>query len=246
LRIAIFSDVHGNCVALEAVLSDIKRQSIDEMVCLGDAIQGGSQPTETVSRLRELKVPTVMGNSDAWLLTGETASGGERVSKAQLEVRAWSLSKLKEKDLDFIRQFKSIITLPLGDQSLVCFHGSPASFDDLIFPTTPEEVFQRLVSGYGNAILCGGHAHLQHLRRFKDSFYFNPGSVGFSYDHSQAGEEPHADSWAEYAIISAREKCVGLEFRRVPFDAREWTMVTARSGRPYAEKVTREYSSSRI
>lgn len=213
------------------------------MVCLGDAIQGGAQPAETVARLRERMMPTVMGNSDAWLLTGKNTSE-EQVSSAQLEVRAWSLSKLKEKHLDFIRQFKNIIKLPLGDESLVCFHGSPASFDDLVVPTTPEEEFERLVSGYGNAILCGGHAHLQHLRRFKDSFYFNPGSVGFSYDHSQAGEEPHADGWAEYAIISAREKCVGLEFRRVPFDAREWTRVTARSGRPYAEKVTREYSSN--
>jgi hypothetical protein len=108
------------------------------MVCLGDAIQGGSQPAESVSRLRDLRVPTVMGNSDAWLLTGEISSVGEPVSSVQLEVRAWSLSKLKEADLDFIRQFKNVIKLPLGDESLVCFHGSPASFDDLIWPSTPE------------------------------------------------------------------------------------------------------------
>jgi predicted phosphodiesterase len=136
LRIAIFSDIHGNCVALDAVLSDIKRQSVDEMVCLGDAIQGGAQPAETVARLRERMMPTVMGNSDAWLLTGKNTSE-EQVSSAQLEVRAWSLSKLKEKHLDFIRQFKNIIKLPLGDESLVCFHGSPASFDDLVVPHDP-------------------------------------------------------------------------------------------------------------
>ncbi len=243
MRIAVFSDVHGNCVALDAALSDVDKQSVDGMVCLGDAIQGGSQPDETISRLREFRVPTVMGNSDYWLLTGETRSSGEPVSDAQLKVRAWSLSRLNEKDLDFIKQFKRIITLTLGDESLVCFHGSPASFDDLIWPTTSEEEFVRMVSGFGDSILCGGHTHLQHLRRFKHSFYFNPGSVGFSYDHSQTVEEPHADSWAEYAIITSTRKCIGVEFRRVLFDAKEWITVTTMSGRPYADKVSREYSA---
>src|SRR5712692_6784250 len=196
------------------------------MVCLGDAIQGGAQPAETLSRLRELRVPTVMGNADYWLLTGEITSAGEPVSDVQREVRAWSLSKLKGEDLDFITRFKSIITLPLGDGSLVCFHGSPASFDDKIWPTTSEDEFQKMISGYADSILCGGHTHLQHLRRFKDSFYFNPGSVGLSYDHSQTGEEIHVDSWAEYAIISSDKRCSGVEFRRVPFNAKEWIRIT--------------------
>ena len=87
-------------MALDAVLSDIKKQSADEMVCLGDAVQGGSQPAETISRLRELRVPTVMGNADYWLLTGETTSAAEQVSDAQMEMRAWSLSRLKREDLD--------------------------------------------------------------------------------------------------------------------------------------------------
>ncbi len=243
MRLAVFSDVHGNCVALDAVLSDIGKESVDGMVCLGDAIQGGAQPAETVSRLRELRVPTVMGNSDAWLLTGEDPSAKETVSDAQKEVRAWSLSRLMKKDLDFIRQFKNIITLSLGDEKLVCFHGSPASFDDLIWPTTAEEEFVRVVSGFGSSILCGGHTHLQHLRRFKGSFYFNPGSVGFSYDHSKSPEELSADNWAEYAIVSSEKGCSGVEFRRIPFDTEEWIKVTTRSGRPGADKVSRAYSA---
>ncbi len=244
MRIAVFSDVHGNCVALDSVLSDIKKLHVDGMVCLGDAIQGGSQPAETVSRLRDLRVPTVMGNSDAWLLTGEISSGGERVSSVQLEVRAWSLSKLKGADLDFIRQFKNVIKLPLGDESLVCFHGSSASFDDLIWPSTPEEQFVRMLEGYGDSILCGGHTHLQQLRRFKNSFYFNPGSVGFSYDHSQTGEDPRPDNWAEYAIVGSDKKGSGVEFRRVPFDTKEWLRVTNASGRPNAERISQQYSTS--
>ncbi len=239
----MFSDVHGNCIALDAVLSDIRSQAVERMVCLGDAIQGGSQPVETISRLRELRVPTVMGNADHWLLTGENKSAAEQVSEAQAEMRAWSLSKLGQEDLEFIRQFKSTITLSLDNRSLLCFHGSPTSFDELIWPTTPEEKLVQMMSGYENSILCGGHTHLQQLRRFKDSFYFNPGSVGFSYDHSQTGEDVRADNWAEYAIVvSDNNRGQGLEFRRVPFDAKEWIRVTERSGSPNADRISLQYT----
>jgi putative phosphoesterase len=243
LRIAVFSDVHGNCVAFDGVLSDIQKQSVDGIVCLGDAIQGGAQPAEVVARLRKFSIPTVMGNADHWMITGLANTAKEPVSNAQLEVRIWSLSKLRNEDVDFIGQFKPIITLPFGEQNLVCFHGSPASFDEQIWPTTPEEEFVRIVGGHGNSVLCGGHVHLQYVRRFKDSFFFNPGSVGFSWNHSQTGDELAADAWAEYAIVRLDGKSSSLEFRRVPFDAEEWIRVTADSGKPHADRVLHEYSA---
>ncbi len=242
MKIAVFSDIHGNCVALNTVLSDMKQRDVVDMVSLGDAIQGGAQPAETVSRLRELRVPTAMGNADSWLLTGEGPSAKEPVSEAQREVRAWSLSRLSEEDLDFLRQFKSTITVALGEVSLLCFHGAPASFDDQILPTTSEEEVVRMVGGFGDSALCEGHTHLQQIRRVKESFYFNPGSVGFSYDHSQTGEGVHADPWAEYAIVSSEKSFLGLEFRRVPFDVEELIRMTVRSGRPCADRVFRQYS----
>ncbi|MBV6452773.1 MAG: hypothetical protein MHPDNHAH_03543 [Anaerolineales bacterium] len=52
MRLAIFSDIHGNDFAFEIVEADIEKQNIDQLVCLGDAIQGGPQPKQTVERLR--------------------------------------------------------------------------------------------------------------------------------------------------------------------------------------------------
>ncbi len=98
-------------------------------MCLGDALQGGSQPAETLERLRELQCPVVMGNADAWLITGQSTSEGEKPSKQQREVRAWSLAQLMENDIAFIQQFHSTLTIPLeGGKSLLCFHGSPVNF----------------------------------------------------------------------------------------------------------------------
>src|SRR6266852_776170 len=113
MRLAVISDIHGECFALDQVLQDIRRQGIEQMVCLGDALQGGSQPTETLARLRELNCPVVMGNADAWLITGQQTSAGEELSEKQQEVRAWSLAHLSESDVALVRQFRPTIEIPL-------------------------------------------------------------------------------------------------------------------------------------
>jgi|SRR5579884_799124 len=89
MRVAVISDIHGNAFALDAVLADMRGQRVDSIVCLGDAIQGRAQPAETVGRLRELGCPVVMGNADAWLLTGRE-TGHEGITPAQGAVRQWS------------------------------------------------------------------------------------------------------------------------------------------------------------
>jgi hypothetical protein len=61
--------MHGNAIALDAVLAELEHDPVDEIVCLGDVAQGGAQPAEVVDRLQELGCPCVFGNSDEFLLT---------------------------------------------------------------------------------------------------------------------------------------------------------------------------------
>jgi len=85
MRVAVIADIHGNAVAFDAVLADLETQTVDRVVCLGDAIQGGPQPSEVAARLRELRCPVVYGNADAFLLTGE--SGAESLTPQQYAAR---------------------------------------------------------------------------------------------------------------------------------------------------------------
>jgi predicted phosphodiesterase len=71
MRIALISDIHGNCFALDTAVADLQVQAVDQIICLGDTLQGGAQPAETAWRLQALACPTVMGNGDAWLLAEE-------------------------------------------------------------------------------------------------------------------------------------------------------------------------------
>jgi putative phosphoesterase len=245
MRIAVISDMHGNYVAFEAVEKDIQAQRIDQIVCLGDAIQGGPQPAAVVKRLQRLGCPVVMGNADAWLLSGvETGDEGippERLIKME-EIRSWSLSQLTDDERAFISSFQPTITIPLDEKlSLLCFHGSPVSFDDVILPAAPEEEFQKHLRAFSDHILTGGHTHAQQIRRNGEHFFFNPGSVGFVYSHYQPDGQFHADPWAEYAILSAEHGKTSLEFRRIPFDVNELIRIYAESGRPFAEEAIAQY-----
>lgn len=249
MRILVLSDVHGNCLALENVLADAKKKGFDQIVCNGDMIQGGPQPHETVQLLQEMKCPIVMGNSDAWLLTG-VETGAESPSEERLKklntVREWSLSKLNEEDCKFINGFQPTVTLDLGNnKSLFAFHGSPTSFDQVLLPSTPEEEFQEALKPYANHILTGGHVHLQYSRRLRDSqnFYFNPGSVGVAYNHEQTSERNLLDPWAEYAILTIERSNTQLEFIRVNIDMKKMAEIYQTSDRPFANEAMGQYTS---
>lgn len=245
MRIAVFSDMHGNDVAFEAVEADIQKQNVDQLVCLGDAIQGGAQPAQVTQRLQRLACPVVMGNADAWMLSGvETADEGippERLRKMG-EIRLWSVSQLTDEQRAFISGFQPTVTITLEENlKLLCFHGSPVSFDDAIPPLAPQEDFRKHLGAYSEYILTGGHTHEQQIRRNGELFFFNPGSVGFTFSHDQPDDQFHADAWAEYAILTVENGLTSLEFRRVPFDANALIRVFRESGRPYAEEAIAQY-----
>ncbi len=246
MQLAVISDIHGNCLALDRVLADIRQRGIEQIVCLGDAIQGGAQPAETVARLRDLNCPVVMGNADAWLLTGTETSDNEQTSEMQKAVRAWSLAQLSAEDRTFIQQFQPTIEIALeAGKKLLCFHGSPHSFDDLIFPNTSEETFRQLLDGFGVTLLTGGHTHTQQLRRLGgSSWYFNPGSVGFAFNWQLPPEHFRADPWSEYAIVTSEGESLGVDFRRIPLALDEFFSVLRASGKPDLEHTLQLYQST--
>src|SRR5262249_11252997 len=64
MRIGILSDIHGNLPALEAVIADVMVRELDAVYCLGDLVGYGAFPNEVVGRIRNLRMPTIMGNYD--------------------------------------------------------------------------------------------------------------------------------------------------------------------------------------
>src|SRR3954469_9727241 len=182
-------------------------------------IQGGSQPADVVQRLRELACPIVLGNADAFLLDPE--AGEEAKTQRQLAVREWTFAQIGDDGAAFIGTFRPTFDVPLGEgRALLAFHGSPASFDDIVLPHLEEDEFRRLLGPPAANVLAGGHVHLQWLRRYGDSTFLNPGSVGLAYDHAQPDDtdDLRVDAIAEYARLEVDSDRLEIAFRRIPFD----------------------------
>ncbi|HEY8599021.1 MAG TPA: metallophosphoesterase family protein [Thermomicrobiales bacterium] len=246
MRVAIIADIHGNALALDAVLADLGRGGYDHLVCLGDAIQGGPQPALVVARLRSLGCPTVLGNADAYLLTG-AETGAEPLDDARRRrlaaTRDWSLTRLSDADRAFIAAFPLTVELALpGDLRLRCAHGTPASFDEILLPTTPDDELVASLAPDGRTLHVGGHTHVQFVRQFPDrTFFANPGSVGLAWRHGQPPGIVRADPWAEYAILDVAEGRVELSFRRIPFDVAAYRAIIHASDAPHAADLAAQY-----
>jgi len=244
MRIAIFSDVHANLVALDAVLGDIQRRDVEQMVCLGDIAASGPQPHETIQRLIGLNIPIVMGNGDTWLLDPQPYSGESALYRKVSEIDIWCASQLTEEDFNFLRTFQTTVEIPLPmEGSLLCYHGSPFSNTDVITAGTSDDDLDLLLSGSQKLVMSGGHTHIQMLRRYRESILVNPGSVGLGYELEKSGEKSHNVPWAEYAILDWLAGSLSLTFRRVPLDLTLFRQAALQSGMPHATWWISEWHS---
>jgi predicted phosphodiesterase len=210
--LALVSDIHGNDLALAAVVAELERLGVEQVVCLGDVAEGGSQPAEVLDRLARLGWPVILGNADAFLLEVDPSSP-EPATDEQLERRTWTLGQLSDAQLEQIRAFVPTLDVEVDGLTLRAFHGSPRSYDDVVLPETPDGVAERLLGGSGVDLLAGGHTHLQWTRYVDGALYVNPGSVGLAYDRFDS--EPVPIEVAEYALVTGGS----VEFRRVPWQS---------------------------
>ena len=243
MRIAFISDIHGNFTAFQEVLTDIKGQSVDQIICLGDTVTMGPQPTEVLNTLRELKCVVIKGNHDAATLDPGNAAQ-HKVANHLISDLYWCRNQLSPDDLQFINSFEPMheIDLPHGNR-ILAFHGSPLSSTDIIQSTTPNHLLDVYFEGQKANIFIGGHSHVQMVRRYEDKLILNSGSIGntFKFPYSP-GKSVHLLPWAEYIVINQSEHSLSIDARRVYFDTDELLKKVRESQLPCAPWWIDQYS----
>jgi putative phosphoesterase len=155
VRVAAISDIHGNLPALEAVLADIDREGVDEVVVAGDTAHG-PWPAEVVDLLVERGARCVRGNADR-----ETIERSDRFGP----LAAWSADRLGEDRL-----------------AIVC-HSTPASEDPIYTRITPDAELVDLFESVDADVVVCGHTHMQYDRTLTSGLRLvNAGSVGMPYE----------------------------------------------------------------
>lgn len=194
MRVGVISDVHGNKVALDAVLSDMPE--VDALVNAGDVVGYNPWPAECVEAMRERGVPTVMGNHDRAVASG-TAFRFNSMAAAGVD---YARERLDEEALAWLER--------LPDERLACddrvklVHGHPEDPDRY---TYPDEFGPEMLGD--EDVLVLGHTHVQSHATFDEGVVMNPGSVGQPRD---------ADHRAAYAVVDVDDLTV--EEHRVDYD----------------------------
>lgn len=239
MRIALIADIHGNRVALDAILDDMATEWVDQTICLGDVVAFGPQPAEVMARLCEIGCPVVMGDTDTSLLWPEAPAADETLRRLQ-DIERWARERLTPAERDVLTSFPPTLTVALAPNvSLLCYHGSPRSFKDRIMATTGADELDRMLDGAVAQFYAGGHTHLQMVRRHRDALLLNPGSVGLAYDRVPSPDLPASavrnPLWGEYAILTSVRNRLSLDLRRVPFDVRALLQSARDNGMPHAD-----------
>lgn len=209
MRVAIISDVHGNRLALEAVLEDIVRHGVDATFNLGDLVSGPLEPNWVADILMDLDIPTVRGNHERYLIENppEKLDRVDRFAQDQMESR----HRIWINDLP--------PTMSLLDDVFLC-HGTPTSDDEPWLDawwdgrtvTTPDEAsVAAKAEGFDYPVLLCGHTHIPRAVRLRDGrLIVNPGSVGLQLNHGSPD--------ARYAIVERRDGKYYPSFYAVPYD----------------------------
>jgi putative phosphoesterase len=208
MRLGLLSDIHGNRVALSAVLDDMP--PVDRLVCAGDVVGYNPWPAECVAAVRERGVPTVLGNHDRAVAQG-TAFRFNSMAAAGVE---YANERLDQDAVEWLRTLPDERTVADGRVKLV--HGHP---DDPDRYTYPDQFGPEMLDD--EDVLVLGHTHVQAHRSYDEGVVVNPGSVGQPRD---------GDPRAAYAVLDLDD--LSVEERRVEYDVETVVEAVVEAGLP--------------
>ena len=259
MRLAVIADIHGNVLALEAVLADIARRGADVTLNLGDVVSGPLWPSETFRLLAPLKLPTVRGNHDRALcepIAGLGASDRYAIDQLRVATRpgSWERLAIEHLPADACKTLAALPpTLAPAPDVLAC-HGTPASdvtylLDDVadgVMTLAPAPVIaERLGHTAASLILCG-HSHIQRATQCGAQLIVNPGSVGcpgYIDDTRPAHVSEAGSPHARYTIIDDASGQWTVEMIALAYD---WERAAARASANNRPEWARALSTGRV
>lgn len=203
VRLGIIADIHGNDVALRAVLADARHLAVDRWWALGDLVLFGPRPAEVLDLLRALPgIEMLRGNTDRYVLTGEQpaphATAADAVGSLDLVQRyaamaagiGWTRGVLDQAGA--LAALSALPTrlrlrLPSGAGVLGVHASLDADDGPGIDPEIAEERLRSLLAGCGADIVVGGHTHRAADRLVDGVRALNPGSAGLPLVPDTAG-----------------------------------------------------------
>jgi putative phosphoesterase len=213
LRLAVFSDIHGNLQGLQAVLADIEARGADLVWCGGDLVGYGANPNEVIAEVRGRGIPTVMGNYDDgigyWRLLCGCDYPDEAAMQRGVQSIAWTKQHTGDAEKAYLRNLPYRLQREIEGHNLVLLHASPSALNEYLYEQVPEQRFREHLAATGADVLIFGHTHLPYHKVIDGKHLVNSGS---------AGKPKRGNPDATYAMIEVTGGGVAVEIMEVPYD----------------------------
>jgi putative phosphoesterase len=212
MRIAIFSDVHGNIHALDAVLADLDAQQPERVYCLGDLVGYGAFPNEVVDRIRARAIPTIIGNYDDGVGSERDECGCAYKEETDRELGQrsleWTKAHTTAENKTFLRGLLPQVRFEADGKRVLLVHGSPRKINEYLFEDRPLPSFERLAQSSDADVIMFGHTHVPYTKSAGGALFVNVGSVGKPKD---------GDPRACYVLLDLKST-TQVTFRRIKYD----------------------------
>lgn len=229
MKIALFSDIHANLPALQAVLADIDSRNPDLIYCLGDLVGYAPYPNEVVNEIRKRKIPTIAGNYDEGIGLGSDECGcaykaPEEKSNGAMSI-AYTNNLVTPEERAYLKNLPRHFALDFefnGEKfRFLMVHGSPRKINEYLFEDRDEKSLVRIMA-FGNAdIMAFGHTHKPYHRLLKNE----NGTYRHAINIGSVGKPKDGDNRACYVILDinpetsmTKADSLKVEFIRVAYD----------------------------
>jgi len=212
MRIAVISDIHGNYLALNSVLEDIKNQNVEQIFCLGDLIGYAPDPNKIFSLIKRRNIQTILGNYDEAVAFGKKDCGcGYSDEKCQLMGKVsfdWTVKNTSPDNKKWMKNLPRKLSFIINSKRILMVHGSPENISGRIEPDISDEDLNLILNKAQTDILFSGHTHWPFHKIVNRRHIINPGSVG----------RPKIGSpQANYAVVDFQKGC-DIRFRFIDYD----------------------------
>jgi len=239
VKIAFISDIHGNAVALEAVLKDLKKKNIEKICVLGDICYRGPEPKRSLELIKYLQADVIKGNADEWIVRGvrqgEVPDGALVMMNKE---REWICSNLESTDIDYLSQLPTELCLNEHGIEIFAFHATPNSLFEVI-PQNVEDslLHEKVLSKKDATIYLYAHIHKPYIRYINGRVIMNIGSVGLPFD---------GVTKASYGVITINENEFSTSIERVGYDIEKVLKQYREVGYPNADMMIQVLKNGRI
>ncbi|MCS3868549.1 putative phosphoesterase [Chryseobacterium ginsenosidimutans] len=183
IKIAIFSDVHGNLPALETVLNDMEQRRIHQKFCLGDLVDFAPWGNEVIEKIKTLNIPCLMGNHDERIAFDvpviPLSKHSEEETAARFSAIDHSKKNITKENKIFLSElpFHLKLNYKIGKKhwNIQLVHSSLESNDTYLYEGKDDEVFLNMLHESQSDVVIMGHTHLSFKKYCDGKWAINSG-----------------------------------------------------------------------